>query len=174
RFRVENEIDLKVLAFEDEYDPEEGEDLDADPTNELPSYLTSFTTPRVSFDSERDMDPVGDDLLRALVARIHLPTYAESEEDANSRNPIVHRAETLVQSDLHLQAAYLISTTTSSATICSTLTTIIIITMCLHLDLYLRHPWPLLRLYLVMMMATMAMSVRRLHRYLRLRLFLDP
>ncbi|KAF9386790.1 hypothetical protein CPB97_003327 [Podila verticillata] len=87
RFRVENEIDLKVLAFEDEYHPEEGEDLDADPTNELPSYLTSFTTPRVSFDSERDMEPVGDDLLRALVARIHLPTYAESEEDANSRNP---------------------------------------------------------------------------------------
>ncbi|KAG0079422.1 hypothetical protein BGZ93_007190 [Podila epicladia] len=87
RFRVENEIDMKVLAFEDEYFPEEGEDPDADPTNELPSYLTSFTTPRVSFDSERDMDPVDDDLLRGLLARIHLPTYAESEEDANSRNP---------------------------------------------------------------------------------------
>ncbi|KAG0033061.1 hypothetical protein BGZ81_009503 [Podila clonocystis] len=87
RFRVENEIDIKVLAFEDEYYPEEGEDSDADPTSELPSYLTSFTTPRVSFDSERDMDPVDDDLLRGLLARIHLPTYAESEEDANSRNP---------------------------------------------------------------------------------------
>ncbi|KAG0369472.1 hypothetical protein BGZ54_009830 [Gamsiella multidivaricata] len=84
RFRVENEIGLKVLAFEDEYqmDPEEEADgFDG----ELPSYLTSFTTPRVSFDSERNMDPAEDDLLRLMVQRIHLPTYAESEEDANSR-----------------------------------------------------------------------------------------
>ncbi|KAF8936210.1 hypothetical protein BGZ58_004471 [Dissophora ornata] len=85
RFRIENEIDLRVLAFEDEYqmDPEEqGEGYDV----ELPSYLTSFTTPRVSFDSERDMDPADDDILRQMIHRIHLPTYAESEEDANSRN----------------------------------------------------------------------------------------
>ncbi|KAI1298980.1 hypothetical protein EDD11_006589 [Mortierella claussenii] len=83
RFRVENEIDLKVLAFEDEYqmDPEEEDGTDGG----LPSYLTSFSTPRVSFDSERDMDPADDDLLRLMVQRIHLPTYAESEEDANSR-----------------------------------------------------------------------------------------
>ncbi|KAF9910014.1 hypothetical protein BX616_010996 [Lobosporangium transversale] len=88
RFRIENEMDLKVLAMEDEYPPEEGagESL-GDQMNELPSYLTSFSTPRVSFDSERGMDPEDDDLFRALVARIHLPTYAESEEDINSRNP---------------------------------------------------------------------------------------
>ncbi|KAG0055433.1 Arrestin domain-containing protein 2 [Gryganskiella cystojenkinii] len=116
RFRIENEIDLKVLAFEDEYrmdeedefeDEEEfaameaGEEtevVDGQSTRErrrrrhrgedrdgLPSYLTSFSTPRVSFDSERDMDPADDDLLRAMLARIHLPTYAESESD--SRNP---------------------------------------------------------------------------------------
>ncbi|KAI1317400.1 hypothetical protein EDD11_008464 [Mortierella claussenii] len=91
RFRVENEIDLKVLALEDEYPPEtDQQDEDGeqgDPMNELPSYLTSFTTPRVSFDSEREMDSADDDLLRALIARIHLPTYAESEEDTNSRDP---------------------------------------------------------------------------------------
>ncbi|KAF9903379.1 hypothetical protein EC991_003880 [Linnemannia zychae] len=87
RFRVENEIDLKVLAFEDDYqmDPEENTENGAD--GELPSYLTSFSTPRVSFDSERDMDAGDDDLLRAMIQRIHLPSYAESEEDANSRNP---------------------------------------------------------------------------------------
>ncbi|KAF9125892.1 hypothetical protein BGW39_007085 [Mortierella sp. 14UC] len=87
RFRVENEIDLKVLAFEDDYqmDPEENAESGAD--GELPSYLTSFSTPRVSFDSERDMDAGDDDLLRAMIQRIHLPSYAESEEDANSRNP---------------------------------------------------------------------------------------
>ncbi|KAF9150455.1 hypothetical protein BG015_007743 [Linnemannia schmuckeri] len=90
RFRVENEIDLKVLAFEDEFqiDPEETANGGAEgPDGELPSYLTSFSTPRVSFDSERDMDPGDDDLLRAMIQRIHLPSYAESEEDANSRNP---------------------------------------------------------------------------------------
>ncbi|KAF9182744.1 hypothetical protein BGZ51_008730 [Haplosporangium sp. Z 767] len=80
RFRVENEVNLHVSALEDEYDQ------DHDPMNELPSYLTSFTTPRVSFDSERELDPTDDDLLQALVSRIHLPTYAESEEDTNSRN----------------------------------------------------------------------------------------
>ncbi|KAF9141402.1 hypothetical protein BGX30_004902 [Mortierella sp. GBA39] len=90
RFRVENEIDLKVLAFEDDYqiDPEEAGNGSSDGADgELPSYLTSFSTPRVSFDSERDMDPGGDDLLRAMIQRIHLPSYAESESDANSRNP---------------------------------------------------------------------------------------
>ncbi|KAG0323492.1 hypothetical protein BGZ99_002749 [Dissophora globulifera] len=84
RFRAENEVEINVLAFEDEVrmDPDEaGEGFDG----ELPSYLTSFTTPRVSYDSERDMDPADDDLLRLMVQRIHLPTYAESEEDANSR-----------------------------------------------------------------------------------------
>ncbi|KAF9914061.1 hypothetical protein BX616_009048 [Lobosporangium transversale] len=82
RFRVENEIEVKVLAFEDEYqlDPEE-ENEGSD--SELPSYLSSFSTPRVSFDSEREMDPADD--LRSMIQRIHLPTYAESEEDANSR-----------------------------------------------------------------------------------------
>ncbi|KAG0263062.1 hypothetical protein BG011_009355 [Mortierella polycephala] len=86
RFRVENEIDIKVLAFEDEFeeDPEDEDEEGLD--RELPSYLTSFSTPRVSFDSEREMDPADDDLLRAMIQRIHLPTYAESEEDANSRS----------------------------------------------------------------------------------------
>ncbi|KAG0213481.1 hypothetical protein BGX28_004336 [Mortierella sp. GBA30] len=87
RFRVENEIDLKVLAFEDDYQMDPEDEGDERNDGELPSYLTSFTTPRVSFDSERDMDPADDDLLRAMIQRIHLPTYAESEEDANSRNP---------------------------------------------------------------------------------------
>ncbi|KAG0296681.1 hypothetical protein BGZ96_008851 [Linnemannia gamsii] len=89
RYRVENEIDLKVLAFEDDYqiDPEEANGGAEGNDGELPSYLTSFTTPRVSFDSERDMDPGNDDLLRAMIQRIHLPSYAESEEDANSRDP---------------------------------------------------------------------------------------
>lgn len=89
RFRVENEIDLKVLAFEDDYqmDPEEANNSAGGNDGELPSYLTSFSTPRVSFDSERDMDAGDDDLLRAMIQRIHLPSYAESEEDANSRNP---------------------------------------------------------------------------------------
>ncbi|KAF9198621.1 hypothetical protein BGZ49_000502 [Haplosporangium sp. Z 27] len=87
RFRIESEIELKVLAFEDECIREEGEINEDDPLNELPSYLTSFTTPRVSIDEERDGDIVDDDLLLALAARIHLPTYAESEEDVNSRNP---------------------------------------------------------------------------------------
>ncbi|KAF9350966.1 hypothetical protein BGX34_000893 [Mortierella sp. NVP85] len=87
RLRVENEMDLKVLAFEDEYAAPSGNGAgDGDPLNELPSYLTSFSTPRVSFDSEREMDNADDDLLRALMTRIHLPTYAESEEDTNSRN----------------------------------------------------------------------------------------
>ncbi|KAF9933983.1 hypothetical protein BGZ65_003953 [Modicella reniformis] len=83
RFRVENEVDLKVLAFEDEYQVDPDEEGNGD--NELPSYLSSFTTPRVSFDSEREMDPADDDLLRLMVQRIHLPTYAESEEEVNSR-----------------------------------------------------------------------------------------
>jgi len=83
RFRVESDIDIKVLAFEDEYQPNPDEEGDGD--NELPSYLSSFTTPRVSFDSEREMDPADDDLLRQMIQRIHLPTYAESEEEANSR-----------------------------------------------------------------------------------------
>ncbi|KAF9185411.1 hypothetical protein BGZ51_001055 [Haplosporangium sp. Z 767] len=83
RFRVENEIEIKVLAFEDEFEEDPEDDGD---DRELPSYLTSFSTPRVSFDSEREMDPADDDLLRAMIQRIHLPTYAESEEDANSRN----------------------------------------------------------------------------------------
>ncbi|KAF9113461.1 hypothetical protein BGX27_001525 [Mortierella sp. AM989] len=87
RFRIENEVEMKVLAFEDEYLPVEGEINEEDPLNELPSYLTSFSTPRVSIDEERDMAMADDDLLQALVARIHLPTYAESEEDTNSRNP---------------------------------------------------------------------------------------
>ncbi|KAF9356182.1 hypothetical protein BGX26_005612 [Mortierella sp. AD094] len=87
RFRIESEIELKVLAFEDEYLQAEGGVNEDDPLNELPSYLTSFSTPRVSIDSERDLELVDDDLLQALVARIHLPTYAESEEDTNSRNP---------------------------------------------------------------------------------------
>ncbi|OAQ33187.1 hypothetical protein K457DRAFT_122880 [Linnemannia elongata AG-77] len=90
RYRVENEIDIKVLAFEDDYqiDPEDtGNGSSEGADGELPSYLTSFSTPRVSFDSERDMDPGDDDLLRAMIQRIHLPSYAESEEDANSRNP---------------------------------------------------------------------------------------
>ncbi|GJJ68413.1 hypothetical protein EMPS_00759 [Entomortierella parvispora] len=118
RFRLENDIDLKVLAFEDEYQMDDEDDfedeedefeeqqeghveiVDGHPVrvvrrrrrrgedrDGLPSYLTSFSTPRVSFDSERDMDPADDDLLRAMVARIHLPTYAESESDINSRNP---------------------------------------------------------------------------------------
>ncbi|KAI8358018.1 hypothetical protein B0O80DRAFT_272812 [Mortierella sp. GBAus27b] len=82
RFRVESEVDIKVLAFEDEYRSSPG-DEDAD--GELPSYLSSFTTPRVSFDSEQEMDPADDDLLRQMIQRIHLPTYAESEEEVNSR-----------------------------------------------------------------------------------------
>ncbi|KAG0003058.1 hypothetical protein BGZ79_001767 [Entomortierella chlamydospora] len=79
RFRTENEIEINVLAFEDEcqLDPDE------EGNGELPSYLTSFTTPRVSIDSERD--PGEDDLLTNMLQRVHLPTYAESEEDANSR-----------------------------------------------------------------------------------------
>ncbi|KAF9928884.1 hypothetical protein BGZ67_006715 [Mortierella alpina] len=87
RFRIENEIDLKVLAFEDDFQMDPEESVGDGHDGELPSYLTSFTTPRVSFDSERDMDPADDDLLRAMIQRIHLPTYAESEEDANSRDP---------------------------------------------------------------------------------------
>ncbi|KAF9308543.1 hypothetical protein BG003_010973 [Podila horticola] len=89
RFKVENELDLKVLAFDDERSPEEGEEGDGlyDPMNELPSYLTSFTTPRVSFDAESELGPTEEDILRATLAGIHLPTYAESEEDTNSRNP---------------------------------------------------------------------------------------
>ncbi|KAF9943181.1 hypothetical protein BGZ67_004960 [Mortierella alpina] len=97
RFRVENEICLAVLAVEDEHhhawiDGGEEEEVEYDengnPVTELPSYLTSFTTPRVSIDSERELDPTDDDLLQALIAaRIHLPSYAESEEDTNSRDP---------------------------------------------------------------------------------------
>ncbi|KAG0272514.1 hypothetical protein BGZ95_011736 [Linnemannia exigua] len=87
RFRVENEIDLKVLAFEDDFQVDQEENDENGNDGELPSYLTSFSTPRVSFDSERDMDAGDDDLLRAMIQRIHLPSYAESEEDANSRNP---------------------------------------------------------------------------------------
>ncbi|KAG0031267.1 hypothetical protein BGZ81_001556 [Podila clonocystis] len=89
RFKVENELDLKVLAFDDERSPEEreeGNDVN-DPMNELPSYLTSFTTPRVSFDAESELGPTEEDILRATLAGIHLPTYAESEVDTNSRNP---------------------------------------------------------------------------------------
>ncbi|KAF9283181.1 hypothetical protein BGZ68_005509 [Mortierella alpina] len=97
RFRVENEICLSVLAVEDEHhhawiDGGEEDEVEFDengnPVTELPSYLTSFTTPRVSIDSERELDPTDDDLLQALAAaRIHLPSYAESEEDSNSRGP---------------------------------------------------------------------------------------
>ncbi|KAF9428110.1 hypothetical protein BGZ76_002059 [Entomortierella beljakovae] len=87
RYRNENEIELKVLAFEDEFLLEESGLDEEDPLNELPSYLTSFSTPRVSIDEERDLEMADDALLQALVARIHLPTYAESEEDTNSRNP---------------------------------------------------------------------------------------
>ncbi|KAF9572516.1 hypothetical protein EC968_009740 [Mortierella alpina] len=97
RFRVENEIGISVLAVEDEHrhswtggvEEEEVEyDENGNPVTELPSYLTSFTTPRVSIDSERELDPTDDDLLQALIAaRIHLPSYAESEEDTNSRDP---------------------------------------------------------------------------------------
>lgn len=95
RFRVENEVELKVLACEDQAtitsEDEENNGIDG---NGLPSYLTSFTTPRVSLDSEREILDRSlnrlnddDDLLRAmLAARIHLPTYAESEEETNSRN----------------------------------------------------------------------------------------
>ncbi|KAK3847604.1 MAG: hypothetical protein J3R72DRAFT_379056 [Linnemannia gamsii] len=96
RFRLENEMEVKVLAFEDESPLsfsgiEDGAvDENGDPLNELPSYLTSFSTPRVSFDAERDVvvpTEEEDDILRAMVAaRIHLPTYAESEEDTHSRN----------------------------------------------------------------------------------------
>ncbi|KAG0212825.1 hypothetical protein BGX28_005481 [Mortierella sp. GBA30] len=108
RFRIENEISLTVLAFEDEYQPrsrrrssdegadgqEGGDEVEydenGDPITELPSYLTSFMTPRVSIDSDRELVDYtqDDDLLQALIAaRIHLPTYAESEEDTNSQNP---------------------------------------------------------------------------------------
>ncbi|KAF9377761.1 hypothetical protein BGX21_003104 [Mortierella sp. AD011] len=87
RYRIESEIELKVLAFEDNYLHVEENVNEDDPLNELPSYLTSFSTPRVSIDSERDLELVDDNLLQALVARIHLPTYAESEEDTNSRDP---------------------------------------------------------------------------------------
>ncbi|KAF9117894.1 hypothetical protein BGW39_001682 [Mortierella sp. 14UC] len=95
RFRLENEMEVKVLAFEDESplsisEIEDGAvDENGDPLSELPSYLTSFSTPRVSIDAERDgVAPTeeDDDVLRALAARIHLPTYAESEEDTHSRN----------------------------------------------------------------------------------------
>lgn len=93
RFRLENELEVKVLAFEDESPAfSDGLEMEAfdengEPLSELPSYLTSFSTPRVSFDAERDAVPTeeDDDVLRALVARIHLPTYAESEEDTHSR-----------------------------------------------------------------------------------------
>ncbi|KAG0330735.1 hypothetical protein BG004_002008 [Podila humilis] len=119
RFKVENEMGLKVLAFDDdddnddfeedsdgdgdgdddEEDDEEGEGLGLgrgrrgrrrrahDPLNELPSYLTSFTTPRVSFDEDSELGPTEEDILRATLARAYLPTYDESEEDTNSRNP---------------------------------------------------------------------------------------
>ncbi|KAF9966940.1 hypothetical protein BGZ70_000682 [Mortierella alpina] len=97
RFRVENEICLAVLALEDEHHHastgggEEDEveyDENGNPVTELPSYLTSFTTPRLSIDSEPELDPTDDDLLLALVAaRIHLPSYAESEDGSNSRGP---------------------------------------------------------------------------------------
>jgi len=95
RFRVESEVELKVLAFEDQALPtSEDEDDDGIDGNGLPSYLTSFTTPRVSIDSEREILDRSlnrlhedDDLLRAMIAaRIHLPTYAESEEETRSRN----------------------------------------------------------------------------------------
>ncbi|KAF9412770.1 hypothetical protein BGZ76_005130 [Entomortierella beljakovae] len=84
RFRVENEIDIKVLAFEDDIAVDPNEDVFAH-DSELPSYLTSFTTPRVSMDeSERPTEHVEEDLLRNMLHRIHLPTYTESEV-ANSR-----------------------------------------------------------------------------------------
>ncbi|KAK5822415.1 hypothetical protein F5H01DRAFT_335686 [Linnemannia elongata] len=94
RFRLENELEVKVLAFEDESPAfSDGLEMEAfdesgEPLSELPSYLTSFSTPRVSFDAERDAVPTeeDDDVLGALVARIHLPTYAESEEDTHSRD----------------------------------------------------------------------------------------
>lgn len=95
RFRLENELEVKVLAFEDEspaFSELEMEEMDenGEPMSELPSYLTSFSTPRVSFDAERDSGAVlteeDDDVLRTLVAQIHLPTYAESEEDTHSRD----------------------------------------------------------------------------------------
>ncbi|KAG9069861.1 hypothetical protein KI688_009186 [Linnemannia hyalina] len=94
RFRLENELEVKVLAFEDESPAfSDGLEMQAfgengEPLSELPSYLTSFSTPRVSFNAERDAVPTeeDDDVLRALVARIHLPTYAESEEDTHSRD----------------------------------------------------------------------------------------
>ncbi|GJJ77135.1 hypothetical protein EMPS_09494 [Entomortierella parvispora] len=93
RFRAESEVELKVLAMEDQVSPssEDEEDGGID-GHGLPSYLTSFTTPRVPVDSERDLLERSrlnedEDLLRAmLTARIHLPTYAESEEESNSRN----------------------------------------------------------------------------------------
>ncbi|KAF9935357.1 hypothetical protein FBU30_003147 [Linnemannia zychae] len=95
RFRLENEMEVKVLAFEDESPapPMLGEDENGMPLNELPSYLTSFSTPRVSFDAERDGNGIvipgeDDDVLRALVAQIHLPTYAESEEELASPSVI--------------------------------------------------------------------------------------
>ncbi|KAG0256016.1 hypothetical protein DFQ27_005960 [Actinomortierella ambigua] len=128
RFRAESEVDVKVLAFEDEilhrqqtivmedgtviHAPDgEGDEGMVDP--ELPSYLISFTTPRVSFDAERDMDPVmaDDDLLRSMLANIHLPTYAESEEDVNSRGTsrnvsrVVSRAPSRAQSPERLSMA---------------------------------------------------------------------
>ncbi|KAF8945817.1 hypothetical protein BGZ47_001894 [Haplosporangium gracile] len=97
RFRLENELEVKVLAFEDESPAfsagleMEAFDENGESLSELPSYLTSFSTPRVSFDAERDGGTVppmeeDDDVLRALVARVHLPTYAESEEDTHSRD----------------------------------------------------------------------------------------
>ncbi|KAG0240599.1 hypothetical protein BGX31_001850 [Mortierella sp. GBA43] len=85
KFRIEKEVDLQVLAFEDEHVGSGESGANGDLLGELPSYLTSFTTPRVSIDSEREMD-ADDDLLQALNG-IHLPTYAESEEDAHSGDP---------------------------------------------------------------------------------------
>ncbi|KAG0057573.1 hypothetical protein BGZ83_008155 [Gryganskiella cystojenkinii] len=90
RYRVESEVEMKVLAIEDQVHQADEEENGVD-GNELPSYLTSFTTPRVSIDSEREIRERGgtadDDLLRALISTgIHLPTYAESEEDTNSQN----------------------------------------------------------------------------------------
>ncbi|KAF9583412.1 hypothetical protein BGW38_009528 [Lunasporangiospora selenospora] len=85
RYRIERELHLMTLAFEDE---EERLNVTAG-DEELPSYLTSFTTPRVSLDSERDLNLLDDDVLRGLVdATIHLPTYDESEVvEMSSRNP---------------------------------------------------------------------------------------
>ncbi|KAF9415645.1 hypothetical protein BGZ94_010445 [Podila epigama] len=113
QFKVEKDLDLTVLAFEDRRHPGQdegegyhqqqqqqevgyGEAIDDnstsrrrrtrtfDPLNELPSYLTSFTTRRVSIGVE--------DALRATLAGIHLPTYAESEESSQSSSPDMSRS----------------------------------------------------------------------------------